>query len=84
MKPLTTQVIKERSVRLSKIYGNIILEQNRKYVGRSLSCLVTDKDRRLARAPNFKQVFLNGRADGLVNAKIVEANRTYLRGNIKK
>lgn len=84
MKPLTTQVLKERSVRLSKVCRDVILEQNRKYVGRSLSCLVTDADRRLARAPNFKQVFLDRRASGLVKAKIVEANRTYLRGNIKK
>ncbi len=84
MKPLTTQALKKRSARLSKICKKIILEQNRKYVGRDLVCLVTDKNRRLARASNFKQVFLDARADGMVKAKIVEANSTYLRGNIKK
>ncbi len=84
MKPLTTQALKGRSARLSRICRGIILEQNRKYVGRELVCLVTDSNRRLARAPNYKQVFLDARAGGLVKAKIVEANSTYLRGNIKK
>jgi len=84
MKLLTTQVLKKRSVALSKICKKIILEQNKKYVGRVMECLVIDNDRRLARAPNFKQVFLDGRAAGLVYAKIMDAGHSHLKGEINK
>jgi len=84
MKLLPTEVLKKRSVLLTRLCREISLEQNAKYMGRTLDCLVTDKRRRLARAPNFKQVFLDRAADGLVRAKITKASRTYLQGEINK
>jgi len=84
MKLLTTQVLKKRSVALSKICKKIILEQNRKYVGQVMECLVVDRERKLARANNFKQVFLDRRAAGFVHAKIMGAGYSHLKGEINK
>jgi len=82
MKILPTQTVKKRSVRLSKICKRIILEQNMKYIGQELACLVTDERRRLARANNFKQVFLNRQADGFITAAISDASYGHLKGKI--
>jgi len=84
MKLLTTQVLKKRSVALSKICKKIILEQNKRYIGQVMECLVIDNNRRLARAPNFKQVFLDRRAEGFVHAKIMDAGHSCLKGEINK
>jgi tRNA A37 methylthiotransferase MiaB len=84
MKLLTTQVLKKRSVALSKICKKIILEQNRKYIGQVMECLVIDNNRKLARANNFKQVFLDRRAAGFVHAKITDAGYSHLKGEINK
>ncbi len=84
MKLLTTQVLKKRSVALSKICKKIILEQNRKYVGQVMECLVVDSNRKLARANNFKQVFLDRRDTGFVHAKIMGAGYSHLKGEINK
>ena len=84
MKLLTTETLKKRSVALSKVCRKIILEQNKKYIGQVMECLVIDNDRRLARAPNFKQVFLDRRAAGFVHAKIMDAGYSCLKGEINK
>jgi len=84
MKLLTTETLKKRSVALSKVCQRIILEQNEKYIGQVMECLVTDADRRLARAPNFKQVFLDARGNGFVHAKIMDASHSCLKGEINK
>lgn len=84
MKPLTTEIVKKRSVRLSRICAKISLEQNEKYVGKKLLCLVTEPEKKLARLPNFKQVFLDKREDGFVMARITKAGRSHLKGEINK
>jgi len=82
MRQLSTETVKKRSVRLSKICKKIILEQNKKYIGRKLECIVVDKERRMARAPNFKQVFLDKGAEGFVTATIVNASYGHLKGKM--
>lgn len=84
MKLLTTQVLKERSVTLSKICRELSLEQNKKYVGRVVDCLITDRRRKLARAHNFKQVFLDKLNGDFVSVKIVGAGYSHLKGRINK
>jgi MiaB/RimO family radical SAM methylthiotransferase len=84
MKLLTTETLKKRSVALSKVCRKIILEQNKKYIGQVMECLVTDRERKLARAHNFKQVFLDRRAAGFVHAKIMDASHSCLKGEINK
>lgn len=84
MKPLRTETVKKRTVRLHKLCKKISLEQNKKYIGRELTCLVIDKKRKMARAPNFKQVFLDRQADGFVKVKITGASYGHLKGETQK
>jgi len=84
MKPLSNDVLKERAIRLHRICKEASLKQNRKYIGRELLCLVVDKKRKMARAHNFKQVFLDKKADGFVNAKITGASYGHLKGKLLK
>lgn len=91
MKKLPTETIKQRSRRLSEICRKISLENNKKYIGREMRCLVTGQSKYgqvLARAPNFKQVILDsGDAvkDGRwVDVRIVDVGSSHLKGFIPK
>lgn len=82
MKKLPTEIIAKRSRLLSKICREIHSEKNKLYVGKKFRCLVTDSKRKLARAPNFKQVFLDRDSEGFVQVKITESGRSFLRGKV--
>ncbi|RLG21607.1 threonylcarbamoyladenosine tRNA methylthiotransferase [Candidatus Micrarchaeota archaeon] len=83
LKPLPTQILAERSLKMSKLCRQISLESNLNYVGRELECLVTGKTKYgqlKGRAINFKQVALHsGRLGEFVKVKVKGASPTLLK-----
>jgi threonylcarbamoyladenosine tRNA methylthiotransferase CDKAL1 len=78
MKQLPTETIKERSRKMSEIIKRICTENNRKYIGKILDVLVTEKGK--GRAKNYKQVALERNAElgSWIKVKIKEVNHGSL------
>ncbi len=60
MKQLASETIKQRSAKTAELLKRLGMENNRKYVGKRLSVLVTEEGK--GRADNYKQVAFNAKA----------------------
>lgn len=80
------RISKERSRELTKICAKISKERNRKFTGKRMKILVTEKGVRgnfVGRAENYKPVVIKENKLGeFVDVKIVGARETYLVGKI--
>jgi tRNA A37 methylthiotransferase MiaB len=89
MKPLPTQVIKERSTTLSELCDEIAQNQNVNYVKtyatqRVLTISRGKKSGVIARTPHYKPVILKEECElgKFYNVQLISAAQNYLRGRI--
>jgi threonylcarbamoyladenosine tRNA methylthiotransferase CDKAL1 len=82
LKQLPTEVIKERSVYLSRLVRNLLWEKNQKFVGKIMDVLITENfgDGVKGRTRNYKQVFIKRKIPlgRIVPAKVMRATNTTL------
>jgi MiaB/RimO family radical SAM methylthiotransferase len=84
---IPTNIVKERSTRISEICSRITLEKNKTHLGRKYSVLSTEKGKQKTfsgRAENYKQIILKEpvRIGDIVSVEIIEAAKTYLVGRL--
>ena len=87
MKKVPTSISKTRTRELTKLCNEVSLQSNKRMIGKTVTCLVTDvlKDKKMhARSFNYKQVIFPGKASGFVEVKVEEAAPGYLLGNVIK
>lgn len=84
LNPLSSQVLKKRSRRLSKVSGRISLRKNKRYIGRKLRGLVTEQlaEESVARTNNYKKVRIPATERGWTEIKITDAGKRGLRGEL--
>ncbi len=75
MKQLRSETIKQRSVKAAALLKKLGLENNRKYVGKRLSVLVTEEGK--GRADNYKQVAFSGNAKLGIRVEVGIAGFTH-------
>jgi len=79
---LPTEIIKERSIFLSRFVRTLLWEKNQKFVGKQMKVLITENfgDGVKGRTTNYKQVFLKQKLPlgKIVDAKIEHATSTTL------
>jgi len=86
LKKLTSEVIKERSKKLSALVNKITLENNKKLIGKKLNTLITEKGRCpgqvKARTSSYRQIIINDQIKfgTYVNVKITDVTCTSLIG----
>lgn len=90
MKQLDSKIVKERSKKMSELVGKIALEKNKEWIGKECDILVTKRGRRknqyIGRNSAYKSVLVESKEDlrgRFVRAKIVDAKRNHLVGQIK-
>jgi MiaB-like tRNA modifying enzyme len=87
LKDFPDRIKKERSRILTKIWQEISKEKSKKYLGKELKALITEKrvNTFLARLPSYKAVILKeGKLGEFVKIKIIGAKPNYLIGKICK
>ncbi|MCD6227059.1 tRNA (N(6)-L-threonylcarbamoyladenosine(37)-C(2))-methylthiotransferase [Candidatus Micrarchaeota archaeon] len=88
LKKLTSQVVKTRSKIMSKLVNSITIDNNKKYIGKSLKILITEKgniDRQVkGRTDSYKEVIVNQpiKLGSWVNVKITDITQTSLVGKV--
>ncbi|MFC2174689.1 tRNA (N(6)-L-threonylcarbamoyladenosine(37)-C(2))-methylthiotransferase [archaeon] len=81
MKQLSTEVIKERSVKASKLAREMALAASQKLVGKEYTVIALapgSKGGVVGRTPNYKQLIFEGELGKEYKVKVVEAFSTYL------
>jgi len=84
---IPTDIVKKRSVKISKICENISFENNSKYIGKRFCVLITEIGKNntfVGRSENYKPVVLKEKVDigSFVNVEIIDAKITYLVGSL--
>ena len=84
MKKVPTDVISDRTRRLSEVVKRISYESNRKMVGKVETVLVSDEKKKVGRTSNYKQVFIDGDVElgSFYSVEIVDAGPRSLRGKL--
>ncbi len=85
MKKVSSEVMKRRSAEISSLARRVSRENNEKYVGKSMRVLITGKSKdgkTLARAPNYKQVIIDEKADGFVMVEITSCGSSSLKAQL--
>ena len=84
---IKTQIVKERSKKLTKICSEISYEQNEKHLDKTYNILITEEGKNntfVGRSDNYKPVVLkeNVEIGNFYNVKIVDYAPTYLVGSL--
>ena len=84
---IKTEIVKERSKKLTDICNNISKENNQKHIGRKYMILITEKGKNntfVGRAENYKPVVVKEkvRTGEFIPIRITQAEPTYLVGSI--
>jgi len=84
---INTEIVKERSRKLSKICSKISKENNLKYVGKRYSVLITEKGKKntfVGRNKNYKPVVLKNKTEigRVLQVEIIDSESTFLLGSI--
>ncbi len=82
LKQLPTEIIKKRSIFLSRFVRNLLWEKNQKFIGRKMKVLITEKfgEGVKGRTVNYKQVFVKRKIPlgKIIDLKIEHATNTTL------
>lgn len=82
LKPLSTQITKDRSRRMAELWECVATEQNRRYIGLNDRVLISEKgknDTMVGRSSNYKAVVLpDGTLGDFVDVEFKTAFSTYL------
>jgi threonylcarbamoyladenosine tRNA methylthiotransferase CDKAL1 len=84
---INTEIVKERSRKLSIICDEISKENNLKYIGKKFTVLVTEKGKKntyFGRTINYKPIVLKNKTEigKVFQVEIIEAESTFLLGSI--
>ncbi|RLF31730.1 MAG: threonylcarbamoyladenosine tRNA methylthiotransferase [Thermoplasmata archaeon] len=85
---ISTDVVKERSKKLTKLCNKISKKNNLKYINREYTVLITKRGKNntiMGRMENYKPVVIperNIELGSFINVKIIDATSTYLVGSI--
>jgi len=82
-----TNIVKDRSQRVTKLCADLSLEKNQEHVGKTYTVLVTEKGKHKTfkgRTESYKQVVLREQVTlgTFVNTEIIDAAQTYLVGKL--
>lgn len=87
LKPLPPSIIKQRSIKMSKLCREIGLEKNRRLIGKKFPVLLLERSgiSMIGRANSYKSVIIKG--DGIslgrfINVEIASATPYYLKGSL--
>ena len=86
-KRIKTEIVKERSRKLTKICSTISKENNQKHIGKKYTALITEKGKNntfVGRTENYKPVVIKEKVKigEFISVKIINAKSTYLVGSI--
>ena len=84
---IKTEIVKERSRKLTEICSNISKEKNKKHIGKKYNILITEKGKDntyVGRAGNYKSIVVEEKFDigEFIPVEINKAESTYLVGSI--
>jgi len=84
---IKTEIVKERSKRLTSICSKISKENNQRHIGKKYTVLITEKGKKntfVGRTENYKPVVIKEkvRIGEFIHVKIINAEQTYLVGSI--
>lgn len=84
---INTEIVKNRSKKLSEICAKISNDKNKKHIGRKYKILITEKGKNktfVGRSENYKPVIIDKKVDlgEFIAVKIIDSAPTYLVGSI--
>ena len=84
---IPSDIVKKRSVKISKLYENLSFQNNLRYIGKRFCMLINEigkNDTFVGRSENYKPVVLKEKVDfgSFVNVEITDAKATYLVGKL--
>jgi len=88
LEKLKTQTIKKRTIEMSELIENILLEKNKNLIGKEFTVLTTEKGKKKnqvkARTNSYKQVLINKniKLGSFVKVKIIDVTQTSLVGEV--
>ena len=88
LKEMPTQVKKDRSRKLTKLWHDIAAQQNSKYQGQVISTLITERGKNATmkgRSDNYREIVVNGKhaLGNIMQVKITVTNSFYLKGIVE-